>query len=94
VNVGDTLSMLTNGIFKSTIHRAYNIEGKTRLSIPFFFGVDNEAIVEPIPSCVSETNPSQFNPIQIGAYHRERIHLQYPEGKKEVPKANVLKVAS
>lgn len=90
MNVGDTLSMLTNGIYQSTIHRAYNIEGKTRLSIPFFFGVDNEVVVEPLPAFINETNPKRFNPIQIGAYHRERIHLQYPEGKKEAPKANLI----
>ncbi|ERS96173.1 hypothetical protein HMPREF1624_07709 [Sporothrix schenckii ATCC 58251] len=91
VNVGDTLSMWTNGLLQSTIHRAYNIEGKTRLSMPFFFGADNEAVIEAFPSCVTADNPARFNPIQIGSYHKERIHLQYPEGKAVAPKAVVIK---
>jgi isopenicillin N synthase-like dioxygenase len=84
--------MWTNGIFQSTIHRAYNIEGKTRLSMPFFFGADHDAVVEPLPSCITESNPARFNKITLGTYQKERIHLQYPEGKQDVPKSNVLKV--
>ncbi|KAL4787419.1 hypothetical protein BJX76DRAFT_3950 [Aspergillus varians] len=93
INVGDTLSMWTNGIFQSTIHRAYNIEGKTRLSLPFFFGADYDAIMETLPSCITEENPARFNPVQIGVYQKERLHLQYPEGKKEATKSNVVKGA-
>ena len=85
--------MWTNGILQSTIHRAYNIEGKTRLSIPFFFGADNDAIMETLPSCITESNPAKFNSIEIGVYQKERIHLQYPEGKQEVAKSNVVKAA-
>ncbi|KAL1631159.1 hypothetical protein SLS56_004548 [Neofusicoccum ribis] len=92
VNVGDTLSMWTNGIFQSTVHRAYNKDGQTRLSIPFFFGADQDAMIEPLPSCVSAKTPAKFNRVQIGSYQKERLHLQYPEGKQEnVPKSNVVR---
>lgn len=38
VNIGDSLSMLTNGLFMSTMHRVINNSGKDRYSVPFFLG--------------------------------------------------------
>lgn len=38
VNIGDSLSMLTNGLFMSTMHRVVNNSGKDRYSVPFFLG--------------------------------------------------------
>lgn len=38
VNIGDSLSMLTNGLFQSTMHRVMNRSGKSRYSVPFFLG--------------------------------------------------------
>lgn len=37
VNIGDAMSMWTNGIFISTLHRVVNLSGQKRYSIPFFF---------------------------------------------------------
>ncbi len=85
VNIGDTLSLWTNGIFMSTIHRAYNIEGKTRLSVPIFFGADDEAVIKTLPTCITPENPLKFKPVTSGDYYRDQIHLQYPDGKKSAP---------
>jgi isopenicillin N synthase-like dioxygenase len=38
VNIGDLLSMLTNGLFVSTMHRVLNVSEKGRYSVPFFLG--------------------------------------------------------
>ena len=38
VNIGDSMSMLTNGLFVSTMHRVVNSSGKDRYSVPFFLG--------------------------------------------------------
>lgn len=38
VNIGDSMSMLTNGLFKSTMHRVINNSGRSRYSVPFFLG--------------------------------------------------------
>jgi isopenicillin N synthase-like dioxygenase len=38
VNIGDTLAMLTNGLFSSTMHRVRNTSQRARYSVPFFFG--------------------------------------------------------
>ncbi|KAJ9132105.1 Isopenicillin N synthetase [Pleurostoma richardsiae] len=79
VNIGDAMSMWTNDIFLSTIHRAYNKEGKTRYSIPFFFGADYDAIMNTLPSCISEARPLKYQPITAGAHVRQRLNMTYPK---------------
>lgn len=57
----------TNGIFRSTVHRATNLTGQERYSVPFFFGVDYDATVSVIESCVSEGNPLKYpGPVKAG----------------------------
>lgn len=38
VNIGDSMAMLTNGLFVSTMHRVLNTSKKARYSVPFFLG--------------------------------------------------------
>lgn len=87
VNIGDAMSMWTNDIFLSTIHRAYNKEGKVRYSIPFFFGADYDAVMETLPSCISEARPLKYKPITAGAHVRERLNRTYPKTATEQPVA-------
>ncbi|QUH03549.1 isopenicillin N synthase family oxygenase [Saccharopolyspora erythraea] len=51
VNIGDLLALWTGGRWVSTVHRVVNPErGDTssRLSIPFFFQPNHDAVVEPL----------------------------------------------
>ena len=65
VNVGDLLEGWTNGRFKATQHRVVNT-GKERFSMPLFFAVDYDVVVEPLPQFVSEENPSRYTRIVAG----------------------------
>ena len=38
VNIGDSMSILTNGLFVSTMHRVVNVSKRDRYSVPFFLG--------------------------------------------------------
>ncbi len=38
VNIGDSMSMLTNDLFTSTMHRVINSSRRDRYSVPFFLG--------------------------------------------------------
>src|SRR5262249_1235502 len=48
-NIGDMLDRLTGGLDRSTPHRARNLSGRDRLSIPFFFDPNFNAEVKPLP---------------------------------------------
>lgn len=46
VNIGDMMMRWTNGLYKSTMHRVVNRTGKERYSVPLFFGINNDELVE------------------------------------------------
>ncbi|KAL3459730.1 hypothetical protein BJX64DRAFT_278961 [Aspergillus heterothallicus] len=84
VNIGDAMAMWTNDLFLSTIHRAFNREGKARYSIPFFFGADYNAVMETLPSCITAARPVKYKPITAGEHVRMKLNLTYP---KDTPQA-------
>jgi isopenicillin N synthase-like dioxygenase len=88
VNIGDAMSMWTNDLFLSTIHRAYNKEGKVRYSIPFFFGADYDAVMETLPSCIDEARPMKYRPITAGEHVRMKLSMTYPKADLGSGKAN------
>lgn len=81
VNVADFLMRWTNGVYKSTVHRVVNRTAKERYSIPLFFSINYDEMVETLPSCVSEDNPSKFPPITAGRYVLDRLSLTVKTGK-------------
>ncbi|PSS25662.1 hypothetical protein M430DRAFT_134306 [Amorphotheca resinae ATCC 22711] len=86
VNIGDFFSFWTNGIFKSTIHRATNLTGQQRYSVPFFFGVDYNATVSVLESCISEGNPAKYpGPVKAGDYVRKQLSTTYVVHGEEAP---------
>ena len=57
---------MDQGLFKSTLHRVVNLSRKERFSIAFFFDPNYDALVEPLPSCVTTENPLAFKPVMAG----------------------------
>jgi isopenicillin N synthase-like dioxygenase len=47
-NIGDMLDRMTRGLYRSTPHRVMNESGVDRLSFPFFFDPNFDAVVTPI----------------------------------------------
>lgn len=81
INIGDLVQALTNGRYSSTVHRVINTSGAERYSIPFFLDADYDAVVEPLSSCVSESNPAQYAPFTVGEYKYSRFVEVYPHLK-------------
>jgi isopenicillin N synthase-like dioxygenase len=48
VNISDMLSKWTHGIYKSTRHRVLHNSDKMRISVPFFFDPDWDAVISPV----------------------------------------------
>ena len=81
VNIGDLVQTFTNDRYTSTMHRVINTSGVERYSIPFFIDLDFDAVVAPVPTCVSSENPAKYAPYTCGQYKYKRFvdsyqHLQ------------------
>jgi isopenicillin N synthase-like dioxygenase len=48
VNLGDTLQVQTNDVYKAAVHRVVPMTTRARYSTPFFFQPRNDAIIEPL----------------------------------------------
>ncbi|KAF1929952.1 Clavaminate synthase-like protein [Didymella exigua CBS 183.55] len=63
VNIGDMIERWTNGMWKSTMHRVIHrgdggvngAQGGGRVSVPFFFEPNFDALVRPLGKCVRES---------------------------------------
>lgn len=55
VNIGDMIERWTNGIWRSTKHRVIHRGEGYRVSVPFFFEPNFEAVVRPLESCVKRS---------------------------------------
>ncbi|CEL02007.1 hypothetical protein ASPCAL01583 [Aspergillus calidoustus] len=86
VNVGDFMSFWTGGKFRSTVHRVTNLTGENRYSVPFFFGVNYDATVEVLPTCVPESGEGAREAVKAGQYVRDRLsksYIGFGEGETE-----------
>ena len=58
------LQRLTNHVYPSTIHRVVNPPGELarqpRYSVPFFLHPNPDFLIDVLPSCISEENPSRY----------------------------------
>ncbi|KAF2449411.1 Clavaminate synthase-like protein [Karstenula rhodostoma CBS 690.94] len=55
VNIGDMIERWTNGLWKSTRHRVIHRGEGYRVSVPFFFEPNFEAVVRPLERCVERS---------------------------------------
>ncbi|KKA20986.1 hypothetical protein T310_4985 [Rasamsonia emersonii CBS 393.64] len=94
VNIGDFFAFWTNGIFKSTLHRATNLTGKERFSIPFFFGVNYDATVSVLDTCVSAENPAKSPPIKAGEHVRQQLSKTYVGYGEKTPAERMANVGA
>ncbi|USP81585.1 hypothetical protein yc1106_08859 [Curvularia clavata] len=62
VNIGDMIERWTNGLWKSTLHRVIHRGGdRYRISVPFFYEPNFEAVVRPLEKCVQMTGGKRIH---------------------------------
>lgn len=95
VNVADFLMRWTNGVYKSTVHRVVNRTRDERYSVPFFFSVNYDQLVEVcfrhrLSTNLKLTGNADFTelrftrePIKVHAYKGWRIRSRALESNDE-----------
>ncbi|MER9707494.1 isopenicillin N synthase family oxygenase [Mesorhizobium sp. M0204] len=77
INIGDLIQRLTNDVYLANMHRVVNSSGRERYSVPFFIDPDFDAIIEPLKSYVTDSNPQRYQPVTCGEYILRRFAASY-----------------
>ncbi|KAH9302786.1 hypothetical protein KI387_014369 [Taxus chinensis] len=80
VNVGDQLQVLSNGIYKSGVHRAVVNCSEARISVPTFYCPSPDAVIEPALPLITADNPSQYTKFTYEEYY-DKFWSKDLEGK-------------
>ncbi|BBN04030.1 protein MpDOXC14 [Marchantia polymorpha subsp. ruderalis] len=67
-NVADSLEALSNGRFRSNLHRVLVNKERPRLSISTFLAPDFNKSVDPAPELVDDEHPRVYRPFTFGEY--------------------------
>jgi isopenicillin N synthase-like dioxygenase len=72
VNLGDATARWTNEEWVSTLHRVAppRVGGALvpRRSAAYFHDGNVDAVIEPLPGCVSAANPARYEPVTVGEH--------------------------
>jgi len=71
VNIGDQLQVLSNGIYKSAIHRAIVNPSQSRISIPTFYCPSPDAVIKPADSLINPVNPVRYRKFTYQEYYHK-----------------------
>jgi isopenicillin N synthase-like dioxygenase len=75
--VGDMLEALSNGAFKSPLHRVIN-SNRERYSLPYFVATDFDAVIEPHPALVTNDRPARYQKIVAGHHLLGQLLRDFP----------------
>ncbi|KAI9126939.1 hypothetical protein K1719_002535 [Acacia pycnantha] len=76
VNVGDILEIISNGVYKSPVHRATVNTGKERISMVLFFVAKLDAEIGPAKSLISPKNPPLYKTLEAEKYFNDYFSLK------------------
>ncbi|KAL1299182.1 hypothetical protein HN51_043601 [Arachis hypogaea] len=86
INVGDQVEIMSNGIFRSPIHRVVVNEEKDRLTIAMFFTPDPEKEIGPIEQLVNESRPKSYTPVKN---YTDIFFQYYQKGKRAIEASKI-----
>uniref|UniRef100_R7W6M9 Protein SRG1 n=1 Tax=Aegilops tauschii TaxID=37682 RepID=R7W6M9_AEGTA len=79
VNTGDVMEILSNGFFKSPVHRAVTNAEEDRVSLVMFYTTDPEREIGPVPELVDDKRPARYRKIKSKDYLR-KLFETFAEG--------------
>jgi isopenicillin N synthase-like dioxygenase len=86
VNLGDLMATWTNDLYKSNLHRAANVSGEARISIPFFASPADDAVIQCVETCQSPANLPRYAPVVAGEYIRTLMEQADRTGRPGISK--------
>ncbi|XP_055960301.1 protein SRG1-like isoform X2 [Mercurialis annua] len=80
INLGEQAELMSNGLFKSPVHRVVVNPDKGRFSQAVFYHPDPEKYIEPADGLVNETRPRLYNKVKnyfsnYARYYQQRKRL-------------------
>nr|QWQ66226.1 Fe(II)/2-oxoglutarate-dependent dioxygenase 2 [Phlegmariurus tetrastichus] len=79
VNLGDQLEVLSNGRYKSVVHRVVASKTYTRYSLGSFLRPKVEAVIGPDPKLVDEQHPARYKQIKFGDFISDSLTYGFTE---------------
>ncbi|KAK6246163.1 hypothetical protein QUC31_000939 [Theobroma cacao] len=74
VHVGDQIEVLSNGKYKSVLHRSVVNKDRTRMSWAVFCAPPHEAMIGPLPGLVNEQNPAKYSTKTFAEYRYRKFN--------------------
>lgn len=68
VNSGNMLRRWSNNRCMSTPHQVVNLSPEERYAMPFFLDVNRDWVMDCLPTCKSDDNPFQYEPMTYAEY--------------------------
>ncbi|KAL0300007.1 UNVERIFIED_CONTAM: putative 2-oxoglutarate-dependent dioxygenase ANS [Sesamum angustifolium] len=86
INIGDQLEIMSNGIFKSLVHRVLTNSTRERNTLVMFCAPDPAQEIGPVEELVDEKRPRAFKNIKN---YSESYFYYYQQGKSLLNAARV-----
>ncbi|KAJ3683101.1 hypothetical protein LUZ60_013328 [Juncus effusus] len=83
VILSDMTEIITNGEYKSAVHRAVVNGDKARLSVATFYDPSKTRKIFPAPQLVNERNPAKYKEVVYGDFVKS-WYGQGPDGKRNI----------
>ncbi|KAL6217157.1 hypothetical protein ACLB2K_010374 [Fragaria x ananassa] len=74
VNIGDQMEILSNGKYKSVLHRSLVNKERMRMSWAVFIVPPHEAVIGPLPELVDEQNPAKYSTKTYSEYRYRKFN--------------------